>query len=172
MAPPTNPSHANPYGFSSSNAAHAAHPQSLHLDLAPQSDFSPFFEEFAPLPSPQAETPNSGSPSQDGPSGSRQSVDEDKRRRNTEASARFRIKKKEREQQLERTTVEMSEKVRGLEEKCRQLERENGWLRGLIVERRENVKVDKKKGKRSQKVKFEEKGDERREKRKSTEDES
>jgi len=66
----------------------------------------------------------------------------------------------------------MSEKVRGLEEKCRQLERENGWLRGLIVERRENVKVDKKKGKGSQKVKFEEKRDERREREKSTEDES
>ena len=172
MAPPTNPSHANPYGFSSSNAAHAANPQALHLDIALQSDFSPFFEEFAPLPSPQPETPNSGSPSQDGPSGSRQLVDEDKRRRNTEASARFRIKKKEREQQLERTAADMSEKVRGLEEKCRQLERENGWLRGLIVERRENVKVDKKKGKGSQKVKFEEKRDERREREKSTEDES
>ena len=146
MAPPTNPSHANPYGFSSSNAAHAAHPQALHLDIALQSDFSPFFEEFAPLPSPQPETPNSGSPSQDGPSGSRQLVDEDKRRRNTEASARFGIKK-EREQQLARRAADMSEKVRGLEETRRQSERENGRLRCLIVDRRDNGTVDQQKGK-------------------------
>jgi len=171
MAPPTDPSEPNPYGFSGS-AAHATHSQPLHLDTIPQSDFSPFFEEFAPLPSPQAESPSSGSLFQDGPPTLRQPADEDKRRRNTEASARFRIKKKEREQQLERTAAEMSEKVRGLEEKCRQLERENGWLRGLIVERRENIKVDKKKGKGSQKVRFNEKREDKREKVTSTDDES
>lgn len=158
-------SHTDPYGFSSAPTGTIHNPHSLHPDLAPASDFSPFFDDFAPLPSPEPSTPNdasamaegSGFSPIDGRTGTNTSttsqmslVEEDKRRRNTEASARFRIKKKEREQQLERTAAEMSEKVRGLEEKCRQLERENGWLRGLIVERRENVKGGAKKGKREE----------------------
>ena len=48
---------------------------------------------------------------------------------------------------MERTAAEMAEKVRGLEERVRQLERENGWLRGLIVERRDSVRGEKKKNK-------------------------
>ncbi|KIW00730.1 uncharacterized protein PV09_07715 [Verruconis gallopava] len=66
-------------------------------------------------------------------------VEEEKRRRNTAASARFRQKKKEREQALEKTAMEMTEKVRGLEQKVGQLELENKWLRGLIVERRRKM---------------------------------
>jgi hypothetical protein len=93
-------------------------------------------------------------------------VEEDKRRRNTEASARFRVKKKVREQALERTAVEMTEKVRGLEERVRQLERENGWLKSLIVERRDSVKGEKKKKNKS-KIKWEDGRVEQAEKRSS-----
>ncbi|KAK8208902.1 hypothetical protein BKA81DRAFT_280546, partial [Phyllosticta paracitricarpa] len=57
---------------------------------------------------------------------------EDKRRRNTAASARFRIKKKQREQQLEKTAKEMTEKVSSLESRIAQLQMENKWLKGLI----------------------------------------
>jgi hypothetical protein len=65
----------------------------------------------------------------------RAAAEEDKRRRNTAASARFRVKKKQREQALEKTAKEMTEKVEKLEEKVAQLEKENQWLRGLVIER-------------------------------------
>lgn len=62
-------------------------------------------------------------------------AEEDKRRRNTAASARFRVKKKMREQALERTARDMSAKVEALETKLRELELENKWLRSLVVEK-------------------------------------
>ncbi|KAK9323537.1 hypothetical protein V1517DRAFT_93873 [Lipomyces orientalis] len=68
---------------------------------------------------------------------SRLASEEDKRRRNTAASARFRIKKKQREQQMERTAKELQEKVQQLEGKIMQLEMENKWLKNLVVEKNE-----------------------------------
>lgn len=68
---------------------------------------------------------------------SRVAAEEDKRRRNTAASARFRIKKKQREQALEKSAKEMSEKVSNLESKISQLETENKWLKNLLVEKNE-----------------------------------
>ncbi|EFQ98814.1 regulatory protein Cys-3 [Nannizzia gypsea CBS 118893] len=61
--------------------------------------------------------------------------EEDKRRRNTAASARFRIKKKEREKNLEKTVKEVTSKNTALESRVSQLEMENRWLRNLIVEK-------------------------------------
>ncbi|KZW01805.1 hypothetical protein EXIGLDRAFT_760412 [Exidia glandulosa HHB12029] len=58
---------------------------------------------------------------------------EDKRRRNTAASARFRAKKKEREAALERRAKELEVRVGELERECEALRRENGWLKGLVV---------------------------------------
>ncbi|KPV76371.1 uncharacterized protein RHOBADRAFT_6700, partial [Rhodotorula graminis WP1] len=58
---------------------------------------------------------------------------EDKRRRNTAASARFRVKKKQREQELEQTAKELRERVAGLEKEVDTLKTENGWLRSLVV---------------------------------------
>lgn len=71
---------------------------------------------------------------------SRNAADEDKRRRNTAASARFRVKKKQREQALEKSAKEMSDKVQTLEARVGQLEMENQWLKGLITER--NLRID------------------------------
>lgn len=68
---------------------------------------------------------------------SRLAAEEDKRRRNTAASARFRIKKKQREQALEKSAKEMTEKVNNLESKVQQLEMENKWLKNLLVEKNE-----------------------------------
>lgn len=65
----------------------------------------------------------------------RVAAEEDKRRRNTAASARFRIKKKQREQALEKTAKEMSDRVSLLESRISQLETENTWLKGLITEK-------------------------------------
>lgn len=66
---------------------------------------------------------------------SRYAAEEDKRRRNTAASARFRVKKKQREQALEKTSREMGEKVSALQARVNQLEMENKWLKGLITEK-------------------------------------
>lgn len=65
----------------------------------------------------------------------RVAAEEDKRRRNTAASARFRVKKKQREQALEKTAKEMTDRVSVLETRIQQLETENTWLKGLITEK-------------------------------------
>ncbi|KAF9996954.1 hypothetical protein BGZ65_007462 [Modicella reniformis] len=70
---------------------------------------------------------------------SKLSADEDKRRRNTAASARFRHKKRLREQILEKTAKEMTSKSELLEIRVRELEMEIKWLRGLIVEKDSRV---------------------------------
>lgn len=62
-------------------------------------------------------------------------AEEDKRRRNTAASARFRMKKKMREQALEQTAKEMTSKAEALEKRVKELEMEAKWLRALVVEK-------------------------------------
>jgi hypothetical protein len=61
-------------------------------------------------------------------------AEEDKRRRNTAASARFRVKKKQREQALEKAAKEMTDRLSGHEARIRELEQENKWLKGLLTE--------------------------------------
>lgn len=58
--------------------------------------------------------------------------EEDKRRRNTAASARFRIKKKQREQALQESAKVMMDKNSALESRVKELELENKWLRSLL----------------------------------------
>ncbi|AOA63903.1 Transcriptional activator of sulfur metabolism MET4 (Methionine-requiring protein 4) [Komagataella phaffii CBS 7435] len=62
-------------------------------------------------------------------------ADDDKRRRNTAASARFRIKKKMKEQAMERNIKELTENAEKLELKIQRLEMENRLLRNLVVEK-------------------------------------
>lgn len=59
----------------------------------------------------------------------------EKRRRNTIASARFRVKKKEREAELERRATEMTKKAEALEKKVEDLEKQVSWLRSLLLEK-------------------------------------
>lgn len=73
---------------------------------------------------------------------SRLAAEEDKRRRNTAASARFRVKKKQREQALEANAKELENKSVALEQRIVQLEMENEWLRGLVVEKNGGEKED------------------------------
>jgi hypothetical protein len=56
-----------------------------------------------------------------------------KRARNTAASARFRAKKKEREQELAQKTKKVKDTVIKLEAKVVQLETENRWLKDLVT---------------------------------------
>ncbi|OCH91700.1 hypothetical protein OBBRIDRAFT_792050 [Obba rivulosa] len=72
-------------------------------------------------------------PEEEKTSGTPFTAAEDKRRRNTAASARFRLKKKEREAALERKAKELELRVGELEKECEALRRENGWLKGLVV---------------------------------------
>ncbi|EST06699.1 Basic-leucine zipper domain protein [Kalmanozyma brasiliensis GHG001] len=65
----------------------------------------------------------------------RQAIEEDKRRRNTAASARFRIKKKQREAQLEQAAKELHQRLADLEAENARLRTENGWLKSLITVR-------------------------------------
>ncbi|KAI8878024.1 hypothetical protein K501DRAFT_131706, partial [Backusella circina FSU 941] len=60
---------------------------------------------------------------------------EDRRRRNSEASARFRIKKKIREKALKDTVREMTAKSSALERRIKELEFEANWLRNLLMEK-------------------------------------
>jgi hypothetical protein len=66
---------------------------------------------------------------------SRMAAEEDKRKRNTAASARFRIKKKQREQALEKSAKDMTDKVTMLESRISALETENKWLKSLVTEK-------------------------------------
>lgn len=69
-------------------------------------------------------------------------IEEDKRRRNTAASARFRVKKKQREQALEQSAKELRERVAQLESEVGQLRTENTWLKGLIVDKPADATAD------------------------------
>ncbi|GJE92767.1 bZIP transcription factor [Phanerochaete sordida] len=82
-------------------------------------------------PSPEAASP--ASLDDEKLSGNPLNASEDKRRRNTAASARFRLKKKEREAALEKKAKELEVRVSELEKECEALRRENGWLKGLVV---------------------------------------
>ena len=64
-------------------------------------------------------------------------LDDDKRKRNTAASARFRVKKKLKEQEMEQKTRELEERANHLEDKIKMLEMENKCLRGLIFQHNE-----------------------------------
>ncbi|GAA5915566.1 hypothetical protein JCM8208_002433 [Rhodotorula glutinis] len=62
-------------------------------------------------------------------------VEEDKRRRNTEASARFRAKKKMRDAELKQSSASLRERVASLEKEKESLSNENRWLRDLVSEK-------------------------------------
>lgn len=66
---------------------------------------------------------------------------ESKRRKNTAASARFRIKKKQKELQMQQHAKELQDKLGAYEKRLRSLEMENKCLKQLILE-----KNDKKHG--------------------------
>jgi hypothetical protein len=117
-----------------------AHTQSTHYPLAPNyaspsSSLSPVAPGFDP--SSKKRKLDNAAPvmPQSLDENARVAAEEDKRRRNTAASARFRIKKKQREQALEQSQKEAQEKVAKLEATIQQLQTENAWLKGLITEK-------------------------------------
>lgn len=119
-------------------------PHSIQTDVAgPYPTSSAANSPQSGLVSPQTgEKRKADSASDSRPSGAfdeaaRLAAEEDKRRRNTAASARFRIKKKQREQALEQSAKQMSDKMAAFEARINQLETENKWLKNLITEKNE-----------------------------------
>ncbi|WFD35994.1 hypothetical protein MCUN1_002865 [Malassezia cuniculi] len=71
----------------------------------------------------------------------RAAIEEDKRRRNTAASARFRIKKKQREAALELAARELETRVAELKQENERLRTENEWLKRLISGRHDSISL-------------------------------
>ncbi|KAF9568530.1 hypothetical protein CPC08DRAFT_702543 [Agrocybe pediades] len=63
----------------------------------------------------------------------RQAIADEKRRRNTAASARFRIKKKHKTINLERSVSDLTGRAEELEREAADLRRENGWLKEIVM---------------------------------------
>ncbi|KAI0304671.1 hypothetical protein BC826DRAFT_1100475 [Russula brevipes] len=99
----------------------------------------------APYPTPQISTPITTTPGessfqtftpaqgQEGAPVDTEATAEEKRRRNTAASARFRVKKKIRTHNLEHTVSDLTGRVDELEQEAADLRRENGWLKEIVM---------------------------------------
>ncbi|PVU93340.1 hypothetical protein BB561_003329 [Smittium simulii] len=64
--------------------------------------------------------------------------EEDKRKRNTAASARFRVKKKMKEKDLEKKNAGMEQEINELKKKLDEVNLENKWLKNIITEKGPN----------------------------------
>lgn len=120
--------------------------QSIQARPAPEMDNLGYLPQVGPIyPSPlphkrsaeeadlnYAATPSSEVNSEDNKSANKTLNDEDKRRRNTAASARFRVKKKEREKALQQSAKNTMDRNQQLEQRIKELELENKWLRSLL----------------------------------------
>lgn len=108
----------------------------------PSSPTSPFIPSQYPVPPPPPQMESSTSRGSRGRSVSstddmteaeRAMNAEEKRRRNTAASARFRIKKKQKTVNLERSVSDLTGRAEELEREVSDLRRENGWLKEIVM---------------------------------------
>jgi hypothetical protein len=97
---------------------------------------SPVQATYPPYTTPYPDSTASSAPSEEPILAE---VDEDKRKRNQAASARFRQKKKQREQQMLEQTRAMQERTKKLETDVENLKRENTFLKKLLVEKVDNL---------------------------------
>ncbi|KAI5829689.1 hypothetical protein K523DRAFT_416544 [Schizophyllum commune Tattone D] len=96
---------------------------------SPSTSFTPTMSP----PSGGAAAPSAGSSSSAGSPEALDDAAEEKRRRNTAASARFRIKKKQKTLNLERSVADLTGRAEELEKEAADLRRENGWLREIVT---------------------------------------
>ncbi|KII86742.1 hypothetical protein PLICRDRAFT_43402 [Plicaturopsis crispa FD-325 SS-3] len=90
------------------------------------------FSPESSSPGPSAVTSASASPA-DIPEIEPSETAEEKRRRNTAASARFRTKKKHRTLALEQSITDLTGRAEELEREVAELRRENDWLKEIVV---------------------------------------
>ncbi|ORX96156.1 hypothetical protein BCR34DRAFT_185282 [Clohesyomyces aquaticus] len=120
-------------------------PLEPRLDELSLGTISPLQSNFPPYTTPYPDSTASSAPSEEPLSTfAEQVVDEDKRKRNQAASARFRQKKKQREQQMLEQSREMVDKTKKLESEVDNLKRENTFLKKLLVEKVDNMSDDEK----------------------------
>lgn len=107
------------------------------LDLFSQVEFFDLdvFSQDLPLPNKEASKPVVDKVTKQ--TKGKVTSPDDKRKRNTAASARFRIKKKLKEQQMEENAQRLEEKVVLLEKQLKTLEMENKCLKNLILQKNE-----------------------------------
>ncbi|TFL06313.1 hypothetical protein BDV98DRAFT_559205 [Pterulicium gracile] len=102
-----------------------------------QQPFHPFM--FGLPPQAQAAQPSTSSEASASTSHSPQNagppvdVGDEKRRRNTEASARFRVKKKLKTVHLQRGIDDLTGRADDLEREAAELRRENSWLKEIVM---------------------------------------
>ncbi|TFK76787.1 hypothetical protein BDN72DRAFT_873335 [Pluteus cervinus] len=111
--------------------------------LQPYGNLGPMGLGNSPIPAgstgtpqqPQQPVASTSATTQDAPEveGEHQALSEEKRRRNTAASARFRIKKKMRTTNLERSVSDLTGRAEELEREVADLRRENGWLKEIVM---------------------------------------
>ncbi|CAI6333016.1 unnamed protein product [Periconia digitata] len=123
-------------GHAFSQYPHDHHGASRLDDLtSPISPIQPHYSYQTPYPDSAA----SSAPSEDPAIAD---AEEDKRKRNQAASARFRQKKKQREQHMLEQTRGMQDKNKKLETEIEGLKRENLFLKKLLVEKIDNMTED------------------------------
>lgn len=103
---------------------------------------SPIQTSYSSYQTPYPDSTGSSAPSEDPIIAG---ADEDKRKRNQAASARFRQKKKQREQQMAEHSREAQEKTKRLEDEVENLRRENTFLKKLLVEKVDNMNEEDRK---------------------------
>ncbi|KAF1998838.1 hypothetical protein P154DRAFT_468550 [Amniculicola lignicola CBS 123094] len=121
------------------------HPHDHGIQPLPRVDdlgaISPIQTTYGPYATPYPDSTASSAPSEDPIN---IEADEDKRKRNQAASARFRQKKKQREQQMLEQSREMVNHTKKLEGEVAELKRENTFLKRLLVEKVDNLNDDDK----------------------------
>ncbi|KAF2474458.1 uncharacterized protein BDR25DRAFT_301788 [Lindgomyces ingoldianus] len=122
---------------------HHDHGVPLQPRLDELGTISPLQSAYPTYATPYPDSAASSAPSED-PIYTDPAADEDKRKRNQAASARFRQKKKQREQQMLEQSREMVDKTKKLESEVDNLKRENTFLKRLLVEKVDNMSDNEK----------------------------
>ncbi|KAI0085653.1 hypothetical protein BDY19DRAFT_996556 [Irpex rosettiformis] len=133
LQPPNIPaSLSHPHSVSQS---HSPSSPQIPFPMMPQGPSGPYHQ--APQESPRTQggglPMSTPSPEADNIDPDSQIITEEKRRRNTAASARFRVKKKQWTLNLERSITDLSGRVEELEREASELRRENGWLKEIVM---------------------------------------
>ncbi|KAG2350627.1 hypothetical protein BDR05DRAFT_994000 [Suillus weaverae] len=96
--------------------------------MTPHSGVHSTFDEPSALASSNTTSPDASDNADEAAA-----IAEDKRRRNTSASAKFRIKKKQKTLNLERTVTDLTGRTEELEREASELRRENSWLKEIVL---------------------------------------
>ncbi|KAI5949545.1 hypothetical protein KGF54_005422 [Candida jiufengensis] len=115
---------------------------STPFSIATSSSTSPIYQSQSNNNNVLTSTTSQTSTTNNSISSATQAANDDKKKRNTAASARFRIKKKQKELEMEKKSKELEEKVEILEKKLKTIEMENKCLKNIIFQQNEQKNND------------------------------